>query len=173
LLLNRWHDMSGFNLETEFTAATIFCQLWKTRADKVRGARDSRLVGETEIAFQKILKMAGQLDALDEPDPFSRYEEELSDSEIDENDAVTEALIGLRSDLRNGVSWRTLLERTIAMLNGTLREFNVFEYESGDDVRRLRATERNALAMLSALYADIILSNFNFLIRNQPSVSSA
>src|SRR5439155_19046658 len=48
LLLNRWHDMSGFKLETEFTAATIFCQLWKARADKIRGVRDSQLVGETE-----------------------------------------------------------------------------------------------------------------------------
>ena len=72
LLLNRWHDMSGFNLDTEFTAATIFCQLWKTRADKLRGTRDSRLMGETEAAFQKILGMTGQLSTLDEPDPFSR-----------------------------------------------------------------------------------------------------
>lgn len=175
LLLNRWDDMSGFNLESEFTAATIFCRLWKTRADKIRGEKDFRLTGETEIAFQKILAMAGTLAMLDEPDPISRDDERLPDMEAAAPDTPPETLtlLELRAKLRNGVSWRALLDETIRALNGHLREFNTFEHESGTDAKLLMATERNALAILAALYANIVLSSFNFLVRNQAAVSAA
>src|SRR6266850_558624 len=172
LLLNRWHDMSGFKLESEFTAATILCQLWKTRADYARGVRDSQLVGETEVGFQRILKMVGKLEIIDEPDPFSRQEEEISNLEADDYDPSTVSLVELRTGLRNGVDWRALIDRAAVMLDGTLRDFNTFELETRE-ARRFKAKERNALAILSALYADIVLSDFNFLVRNQPSVSAA
>lgn len=175
LLLNRWDDMSGLNLESEFTAATILCRLWKSRADKIRGERDFRLTGETEVAFQRILAMAGTLAILDEPDPMSRDDERSPDAEIGtvEASAETRALLALRAKLRNGVPWRALLDETIVGLKGHLREFNTHEQESGSEAKQLKAAERNALAILAALYANIVLSSFNFLVRNQAAVSSA
>lgn len=175
LLLNRWDDMSGFNLESEFTAATIFCRLWKARADKIRGEKDFRLTGETEVAFQKILAMAGTLAMLDEPDPMARDDERSADgtAEARAPHPETQTLLELRAKLRNGVSWRSLLDETILALNGHLREFNTFEHQLGTDAKRLMAREQNALAILAALYANIVLSSFNFLVRNQAAVSAA
>lgn len=175
LLLNRWDDMSGFNLESEFTAATILCRLWKARADKIRGEKDFRLTGETEVAFQKILAMAGTLATLDEPDPMSRDDEHSPGGASDASALApeTQTLLELRAKLRNGVSWRALLDETLLALSGRLREFNTYEHQLGTDAKRLRAKEQNALAILTALYANIVLSSFNFLVRNQAAVSAA
>jgi len=174
LLLNRWSDVSHLSLESEFTAATILCRLWKARADRLRGEKDFELTGETEAAFQRVLAMAGRLALLDEPDPIAR---ELEAIEGDEAESATDpacvALVTLRSKLRNGVSWRSLLPEAIEVLRGPAREFNTFEFVNESNTRALQARERNALALLAALYANIVLSSFNFLVRNQAAVSAA
>jgi hypothetical protein len=173
VLLNRWDDVSHLSLESEFTAATILCNLWKTRADRVRGKKDFQLTGETEVAFQRILAMAGRLAALDEPDPMARDDAEQVSNEPEHVDPTCKALVELREKLRNGVSWRALLPETIESLGGALKDFNTFQHVKDSGSKQLQAQERNALAILAALYANIVLSTFNFLVRNQAAVSSA
>lgn len=174
ILLNRWDDMSGLHLESEFTAATILCKLWKTRADAIRGVRDFQITGETEIAFQRILSMTGRLATLDEPDPLpSDTDHGDTDGEDALSQSATETLVSLRSRLRNGASWRSLLPEVQEALTASLLEFNTFEVVTGNPGKQLKAAERNALGILAALYANIILSSFNFLVRNQAAVSAA
>jgi hypothetical protein len=58
------------------------------------------------------------------------------------------------------------------VLSGPLRDFNIFEFVE-EEGKRERQADRNTLAILAALYANIVLSTFSFLARNHAAVSAA
>ncbi len=174
LLLTRWGEVSHLHLDAEFTAATILSQLWRERDDRARkrsAAADEPV--DRDAAFQRILRLAGRLDRLDEPDPTAREDDPDDDTQVDGDEAI-KPLVALRAQLRNGVPWRSLVPETIAALEGPLRMFNTFEVlKRSESAKKEVFAERNALAILAALYANIVLASFNFLVRNQPAVSDA
>jgi len=181
LLQNEGDELrTEFFHHQQFTAASILCHLWKWHYELEYGKQDAfSITGPVEKEFIHVLNLARALSRL-------TIGAEFDEENFDEDNEALDALERLDERFRNMAERLIRFSQQLLLTNLYIETAREIESLLDNELILFNATlpsknskqqtltpRQNALAIVMALLAELILSNFNYLVQNQAQVARA
>ena len=174
LLQNYDNQVRWLYRNQQFTTALILCRLWRRRHEQNHDLQETfSIEGTIQQEFIHILNVASSIGKFAEEESDNDNETELSLQNLPkEYHRAVDKFVKIRTQLML-IPVDQVVPEVLCALDDELLPFNASQESALNLKAQILSREENAYAIIMALLTDIVLSNFNYLAKNQAAVAQA